>query len=203
LRLSTHPVQQDWRLAHHVTTAGGVVRYGVDQADPPVGDAAVDDLYGGHNVCGRRHHVTDRDPRTSQRPAQDQRDLRLGARLHERSDRHRRVRHILHVRQQVTEVRLRDPELLSHGLRRQANLVPGDHRTLGEPAADLDLLDRVRVIQRQPVIGLGQGRHGCPALVRLHQQGSKRIQVSHARSSHHPGSQGSAMTEPYSLPLIR
>jgi hypothetical protein len=169
------------RAAQHQAAAGGVVGDGVGQPDPPVGDAAVDDLDGRQRVRRGRQQVGDADQGAGQRAAEHQRDLRLGPRLQEPAHRDRCVRGVHHVGEQVAVVRLVDTELRPHRGRCEADLEADDAGTGAGPQLGLAQLDAVRVLDRQLWMALGQRRHRAAGVRRQQQVGDLvDVDVGHA-----------------------
>jgi hypothetical protein len=72
-----------------------------------------------------------------------ERDLRFDLRLDQRRKRHRLAVAVRHRREQRTEVRLIDAELLLHRRRSQADLPADDTLAVGLAQVVVDLLDRI------------------------------------------------------------
>jgi len=144
---------------HHEQPAGGVVRDGVGEADPPVGDPRVDDLERGQRDLDGGAHRVERDLVLGQVQvaSQHERDLRLDPGLEQGAHRDGSPAPLagrdVHVVEQVAEVRLVDAELGLHRLRRRADL-PADHGgAVGEPTLHQALLHGIR---RGEVLGADQ-----------------------------------------------
>jgi hypothetical protein len=112
--------------AEHEETAGRVVRDGVDDADVPAGDPAVDDLQRGHHLTDGCAHRGGTQVVPVQVIGEHHRHLGLDPRLQQPGGvDHAAVRHH-HVVEEHPEVGLVDPQLGLHPRVGQADLVADD-----------------------------------------------------------------------------
>ena len=100
--------------AEHDGARAGVVGDGVEQADLPVADPAVDDLERRQHEVDGAQRLVHRDARALERLLQHEGDLGLDARLDEPVDRDRHVLEVEEVVEQVAVVGLGDAEQPLH-----------------------------------------------------------------------------------------
>src|SRR5207237_5465770 len=110
----------------HEPAAAGVVGHGVDEADLPVGDAAVDDLEAGKHGLGGGQRVGHGHPRPFEGPAEEEGDLQLDAGGDQGGRGHGAAVGDGHRGQEVAVVGLVDAELGLHGQAGEADLAADD-----------------------------------------------------------------------------
>jgi hypothetical protein len=145
--------------------AGGTTRivgHGVQEGDPPLLDAAVDDLEARHQGGGGEQYVRRGDSRPLERAGKDERDLHLHPRLDETGPSDPSPVGQDHVVEQDPVVRLvHAKQTLDHRVRR-ADLSAHLRRALPQPDRRVGLLNRVGVGQGHGGVQAGQGWSGNP-----------------------------------------
>src|SRR5579884_824219 len=129
--------------AQHDPSRGGVIRNCVDQGDPPVANSTVDDLEGGMDRLDGSACVRDGCAWPNQALTEDERELRLYARLYEPRGGDLVTLAVEHVVDEVTVVRFIDAEHPLHSVRGQSYLVTFDIAAPGHPILDAAQLDGV------------------------------------------------------------
>src|SRR5882672_11966824 len=135
-------------VAQHKARAGAIVCDGIDDADLPVGDAAIDDLEGRRHESDGAHQLCHRGIGPFQVPVQHKRDFSLDPRLDQPGGFDLTAVLGLHLAEQRAEIGFTDAELLLDGNRRETNLATHETRACCDPATGefgLDLISGLDV----------------------------------------------------------
>ena len=180
-------VQRDRPLAEDEHPRRGVVGDGIEDLDVPIGDPAVDDFERRQRVRDGTDDVGHRQSFGGQVALEDERDLGFDFGLQQPAGWNVVAAEHRHAIEKHAVVRLRDAQLALHALRRQPDLAADEPEALTQPAIGVDLLDRVRRLDRRVTELVAQRRDRHAAGIRFEEPVRKDRELRFSGGRRHDG----------------